>query len=75
MIDAEAYSKVIKGSGRKAYAHAVSKVYVPGSVGDDPEKPPTFPVADGRISEADASEDEESPPRSPLLQWSHSKLK
>ena len=60
VIDSEAYSKIGKGSGRKAYVHAVSEIYVPGSSGDDLEKHPTFPVADGSICEGDASDDGES---------------
>ncbi len=34
--------------------------YRAGSAGDDQEKHPTFPVADGRLDEAVASNDEES---------------
>ena len=59
VIDAEAYSTIIKGSGRKAHVHAVSEIYIPGSSGDDLEKHPTFPVADGRYSEANASNNDE----------------
>ena len=36
VIDFEAYAKVKAGSGRRAYVHAVSEVYIPGSAGDDP---------------------------------------
>ena len=60
VIDFEAYSKIPVGSGRRAHVHAVSEVYIPGSAGDDQEKHPTFPVADGRLFEAVASQDEES---------------
>ena len=61
VIDCDAYAKITKGSGRKAYVHAVSEVYIPGSAGDDQEKQLTFPVADSRVCEASASdEDEES---------------
>ena len=45
VIDAEAYSKITKGSGRKDHVHAVSEIYVPGSAGDDQEKHRTFPCS------------------------------
>ena len=59
VLDCDAYAKVAGGSGRKAYVHAVSEVYIPGSAGDDQEKHPTFPVADGRLSEAAPTADDE----------------
>ena len=58
IIDAEAYANIPKGTGRTAYVHSVSEIYVPGSAGDDTEKHPTSPVADGSLSEALASNDE-----------------
>ena len=61
VIDYDAYAKITAGTGRKAYVHAISEVYIPGSAGDDNEQHPTFPVADGRLSESKpAPEDEES---------------
>ena len=59
VIDFEAYSKIQAGTGSLAYVHSVSEIYVPGSAGDDQEKHPTFPVADGRLDETAASNDEE----------------
>ena len=59
VIDCDAYAKVAAGSGRKAYVHAISEVYIPGSAGDDTEKHPTFPIADGRLHEASPIEDDE----------------
>ena len=61
IIDAEAYSLIPVGSGRTAYVHSVSEIYVPGSAGDDQEKHPTLPVADGLPSEAVAPTDEATP--------------
>ena len=60
IIDFEAYSQIQQGSGRLAYVHSVSEIYVPGSAGDDPEVHPTCPVAEGNLTEALASADEES---------------
>jgi hypothetical protein len=60
VMDYDAYSKIPSGTGRTAYVHAVSEIYVPGSAGDDMEKHPTFPVAEGLLDEAVASNDEES---------------
>ena len=60
VIDSEAFSQVHQNIGRCACVHAVSEIYVPGSAGDDQESHPTFPVADGLLKEALASEDESS---------------
>ena len=60
VIDCDAYAKIAAGSRRKAYVHAVSEVYIPGSAGDDQEQHPTFQVAEGRLTEAATTEDEES---------------
>ena len=59
VIDFEAYSKIQVGTGSLAYVHSVSGIDVPGSAGDDQEKHPTFPIADGRLDETVASNDEE----------------
>ena len=59
VIDFEAYAKIRSGTGRRAFVHAVSEIYVPGSAGDDTEQHPTFPVADGRLKEAEVAEDDE----------------
>jgi len=58
VIDSEAYSQIPKGSGSSAYVRAVSEIYVPGSAGDDQDVHPTWPVAEGHLTEAAASEDE-----------------
>ena len=58
VIDSEAYSQIPKGSGRSAYVHAVSEIYVPSSVGDGQDVHPTWPVAEGHLIEATASGDE-----------------
>ena len=34
VIDCEAYAKITAGWGRKAYVHAISEIYLPGSAGD-----------------------------------------
>ncbi len=60
VIGCDTYAKITKGSCRKAYVHAVSEVYIPGSAGDDQEQHPTFQVAGGHLTEAAATEDEES---------------
>ena len=60
VIDSEAFSQVHQNTGRCAYVHAVSEIYVPGSAGDDQEAHPTVPVAEGLVKEALASEDESS---------------
>ena len=62
VIDFDAYTKIPAKSGRKAYVHAVSEIYVPGSAGDDRDVHPTFPVADGIIKESEETleADEES---------------
>ena len=52
VIDCEAYSKIQSGTGRTAYVHAVSEIYVPGSAGDDKDQHPTFPVAGGLLQDA-----------------------
>ena len=59
IINWEAYSKIQVGTGRRAHVHAVSEIYVPGSAGDDSEQHPTFPVADGRLREAETIDDDE----------------
>ena len=51
--------------------HAVSEVYIPGSAGDDQEAHPTFPVADGRLSEAVASEGDEESAEEPVYTVEH----
>ncbi len=55
VIDFEAYSALTTGNGRTAYVHAVSEIYVPGSAGDDQEKHPAFPVAEGFFAETSAA--------------------
>ena len=55
VIDYEAYAKIQAGTGYTAFVHAVSEIYVPGSAGDDQEKHPTFPVAEGLLAEASAA--------------------
>ena len=61
VIDSEAFAQIQEGTGRTAYVHAVSEIYVPGSAGDDREKHPTFPVAEGLLAETTVSpSDEES---------------
>ena len=44
--------EIDEGSNRCAYEHAVSEIHIPGSTGDDQEKFPTFPVANGDVKEA-----------------------
>ena len=66
VIDAEAFSKVVKGSGRRAHVHSVSEIYVPGSAADDNEEYPTFPVADGHFGEAKAPVDDEESSEEPV---------
>ena len=51
IIDAEAYTQVEQGTGRLAYVHSVSEIYIPGSAADVPEQFPTFPVAEGTLRE------------------------
>ena len=58
VIDCEVYAEIIAGSGRKAYAHTASELYILGSAVDDQEDHPMFPVADGRLCEATASKDD-----------------
>ena len=60
VIDSEASSQVQQNTCRCAYVHAVSEIYVPGSAGDDRDVHPTFPMAEGLLKEALASEDEPS---------------
>jgi hypothetical protein len=60
VLDCEAYSEIQKGSGRTDYVHSVSEIYIPGSAGDDLQKHPTFPIADGLLKETTAPADEES---------------
>ena len=52
ILDTEAYSEIAKGSNRCAYEHAISEIYIPGSSGDDQEKFPTFPAANGDVQES-----------------------
>ena len=59
VLDCEAYSEIQKGTGYMAYVHSVGEIYVPGSAGDDSEQHPTFPVADGRLREAETIDDDE----------------
>ena len=49
VIGCDAFAEITAGIGRKAYAHAISEVYTPGSAGGDHEQHPTFPVAGGRV--------------------------
>ena len=49
VLDFEAYSQIPHNTGRCAYVHAVSEIYVPGSAGDDQDIHPTFPVAEGLL--------------------------
>ena len=58
VIDAEAYEEILGGSGRTAYVHSVSEIYIPGSSGDDNDKHPTFPVAEGTFREKQPSDSE-----------------
>jgi len=60
IIDFKAFTEIVAGTGRRAHVHAASEVYIPGSAGDDQEKHPTFPVADGFLSESTGAPDEES---------------
>ena len=60
VIDSEAYAQIQQGTGRCAFVHSVSEIYVPGSAGDDSEKHPSFPIAEGLLTEAKADTDAES---------------
>ena len=60
IIDFKAYAQIGQHTGRCAYVHYVSDIYVPGITGDDPEKHPAYPVAEGLLREAKAESDAES---------------
>ena len=51
LIDAEAFTQVEQSTGRLAYVHSASKIYIPGSAADGQEQFPTFPAVEVTLRE------------------------